>query len=482
MNKGRAGLAAVLALGVALMAGCGASKTASSNLAPSGTGASMVIFGTDFPTLSNVVSFVVPISGITLTDSSGNTVSVLDAPTSIDFSSLVGLRSLISMQAAAPGTYTSATITFGGNPTLNILDTTVSPPAVTTLPAAFTASSVTVSLQNQDTESEDGEQLSTTSALGMILDFHLDKSIPVDSSGNIVETNGTVMVTPTIKLRFLHADSDHFDLDELRGGIVSVGTDGTFVIQTRNRAQFTISTDSNTNFEPSGQSFSTLATSDLVAIQDATVDPTTLQIYAKEVDVFPDKFMVTGLVTQDNPPASGSSTTCPSTVSLLVRNALPADAAGSFPSDQIADVSLAGSEKYYIVHQRFNILSGFSNLVFNSCSIVPGQALTIGGSLSGSTLTPADVMLAKQGFSGTAASSISSGMFTFNAQGLAGSLLPSPVTVETLGSGIFGTDFHDDSGGVSAGTALHVSGLVVYNAGQNTTNILALRVVQPGQD
>ncbi len=479
MHKDRFWLFSVLIFGAALMVGCGGNSPASISKTTSGAG-TMVIMGTDFPTTSNVVSFVVPISSITVSGNGASDVTVMNTPTSIDFSTLVGLRSLISMQSTAPGQYTSATINFGGNPTLSILDTTVNPPAVTTLPAQFTAPSVTVNFPMQN--GDDHEDVSTATSLGMILDFHLDKSIPVDSSGNIVETGGTVQVTPVISLRFLHADSDKFELDELRGGVVSVGTDGTFVIQTRDRAQFTVSTDSNTSFEPSGQSFSTLATNDLVEIEDAAIDPQTLAIKAKEVEVFPDKFMVSGLVTLDNPPAASSSSTCPSTLSLLVRSALPADASASFPADQIATVSLAGSEKYFFVHEHADILTSFNSLLFNSCSIVPGQSLTLGGSLNGSTLVPDRVMLGKQGFSGTAASGITNGMFTFNAQGLAGTLLPSPVTVETLQFGEFSTDYHDATGGVSSGTALRVAGLVLFNTTTSTTNILALRVVKPGQD
>lgn len=469
-----------LILGIAFIIACGGStSTPTPTTATSGSG-NLVIMGTDYPTTSNVISFVVPISGITLSGSSSSSVSVLGAPTSINFSALVGLRSLITVQPATQGTYTSATITFGGNPTLSILNTTVSPPTVTTLPAEFSSNSVTV---NFPTAEDDGnEQVTQSNTLGMMLDFDLDKSIPVDSSGNIAETNGTVQVTPVITLHFLHQDSDKFDIDEMRGGVVSVGSDGSFVIQTADRSQYTITTDSNTLFEPSGQSFSTLSTNDLVEIEDSTMDPQTLSIKAKEVDVFPDNFMVSGLVTLDNPPAAAGSTTCASTVSFLVRDALPADASPGFPEDQIADISLAGTEKYFFVHEMDDILSSFGDLAFNSCSIVPGQALTIGGSVSGSTLTPAQVMLAKQGFSGTAASSISNGTFTFNAQGLAGTLLPSPVTVETLQSGDFNTDFESGSGGVAAGTTQHVAGLVLYNNSTKTTNVFALRIVPPGQD
>lgn len=470
-QRGMFSLSALLAI-AALLSGCGSSN----QMNASSSGGTMVLMGTDSPTLSNVVSFIVPISGITLSGNGQSNVSVLSAPASIDFSQLVGLRTLLSVQPAQAGNYSSATITFGANPTLSILDTTTSPPQVQTLPVKFSSMRVTISFPNGETE-----DLQQSKTLGMVLDFHLGKSIPVDSSGNIVETNGTVVVTPVITVRFLDPDRDKFGVDELRGGVVSVGTNGTFVIETSNRFQFTIATDSNTNFEPSGQSFSTLSSSDIVEIENGEVDPSTLEVKASDVEVIPDKFVLSGLVTAATPAASAASTTCATQVSLLVRDALPAGAGGSFPVDQIAAVSLAGSEKYAFVHQDDDILGGFSTLLFNSCSIVPGQELTVGGSASGSTLTAAHVLLGKQGFSGTAATGISNAMFTFNAQGLAGSLLPSPVTVEVLQAGDFNTDFQDDSGGVSASMQLHVAGLVLFNTATNTTNLLALRVSQPEQ-
>lgn len=462
----------------AVMSACGGSSMTSSsqNNLPRGT---MVVMGTDFPTLSNVVAFDVPISAITVSGSGTGNVGVMNTPATIDFARLVGLQTLIEVQPVTAGSYTSATINFGGNPTLSILDTTASPPKLTTLKAQFSAMSVTVHFQND--QGQDGtEDVTASKVLGMMLDFRLDESIPVDSSGNIVVTSGTVMVTPVIHVRLLDGERDKFEVDELRGGIVSVGSGGSFVIQTADGHQVTINTDSNTRFEPAGQSFSTLSTSDIVDVDQGVLDPSTLMVKAGEVDVFPDKFVASGLVTAANPAATPGSTTCPETVSLLVRDALPGGVSSTIQANQIANVSLSGSERFFILHQDF--LASFNHLSFNSCSIVPGQALTIGGTLSGGTLTPADVSLGPQGFAGTAASGLGSGgTFTFNAQGLAGVLLPSPVTVQALEFAFFVTELENltDLNSIAAGTQLHLSGLVLFNTSTNTTNILALRLDQP---
>ncbi|HEV2388479.1 MAG TPA: hypothetical protein VGS20_14630 [Candidatus Acidoferrales bacterium] len=474
MRSRRSWLTMLVISAVAAMSACGSSMTSSSsNNLSHGT---MVLMGTDFPTLSNVVSFQAPISGITVSGNGTGNVAVMNAPATIDFATLVGLQTLIDVQPVTAGNYTSATITFGANPTLSILDTTVSPPKITTLNAHFSAMSVTVNFPNEETE-----DVTPSKVLGMILDFRLDKSIPVDASGNIVVSGGTVTVTPVIRIRLLNADRDRFEVDELRGGVVSVGGSGTFVIQTSRGQQITVSTDSNTQFEPSGQSFSTLSANDIVEIEEGDLDPSTLMVKAKEVEVFPDKFVVSGLVTFANPAAKSGSTICSETVSLLVRDALPGGISSSFPANQIASISLTGSEKFFIHHQDF--LSAFNQLSFNSCSLVPGQALTIGGALSGgSTLTAADVGLGTEGFAGTAATGLAgNATFAFNAQGLAGVLLPGPVTVQVLQLTDFDTELENltDFTNITAGTQLHLSGLVLFNTSANTANVLALRLVQP---
>jgi len=90
----------------------------------------MIMMGTDYPTTSNLVSIVVSTSSITVSGNGASNVPVMNSPSSIDFSALVGLRSLISMQSTTSGHYTSVPITFDGNATLTNLNTTANPPAV----------------------------------------------------------------------------------------------------------------------------------------------------------------------------------------------------------------------------------------------------------------------------------------------------------------------------------------------------------------
>jgi hypothetical protein len=306
----------------------------------------------------------------------------------------------------------------------------------------------------------------------------------VDGSGNIITsgTPPTVTVTPYIRFRFLTPQQDKFRIDDLRGGVVSLGSNGTFVMEGPRGRQFTVSTDSSTDWEPTGQSFSTLTTSDIVNVEEGLLDPATRMVKAKAINVIHDKFVLTGLVTYVNPPASTSTSTCAPAVSLLVRSALPGTTSSTITEGQITTVQLTGAEKYWV--GRRDWLGSSFNIGFGSCTMVPGQAVAIGGTLdsSGTVLTPSHVVLGMQGFAGTAASTVGSdGTFTFNARGLAGTLLPSPVTVKTIQTSIFTTDLEGltDFSAIAPGTPLHVVGLVLYNGTANTTNIVAGRIVEP---
>jgi hypothetical protein len=470
-------LLAVAALAAAGVLSACNGTSAGSTSGTSATNGTVVVLGTDYPTLANVVSFQVPISGITVSGNGKTGVPVVDTPGTIDFSRLVGMQALMDIKPIAPGTYTSATITFGGNPTLAVLNTTGLPttaPTVETLNAQFSSMTTTV---NFATPLNVGQ----SQVMGLVLDFRIGKSIPVDSTGNIVVTNNVVTVTPYIRFRFIDPQQAKMEVDDLRGGVVSIGSN-TFVMQGPGGRQFTVETDSSTDWEPSGQGFSTLSTNDIVNVEDAVVDPATLEVKAKEIDIIPDKFLVTGLVTYVNPAATSSSSTCAPQVSVLVRSAIPGVTGSSFTAGQISNIQLTGSEAYWVGHR--NWIGSLFNTSFGSCTLVPGQAIAIGGTLdsTGTTLTPKHVVLGLQGFAGTAASTVATnGTFTFNALGLAGTLLPSPVTVQTISTSLFSTELENLTGlsSIAPGSPLHIAGLVLYNTSTNTTEILAGRIVTP---
>ena len=127
------------------------------------------VTGEDAP-VSSVVAFNITIDKITLNNSS-STVTALSTPVAVDFGRLVGLRSLLGFNTIAPGTYTSATVTFEGSnpaPTVNYVNLTTTPPSISSATGVLSTTTVTVSFPN-------GKPLVVASngLAGLHMDFNL---------------------------------------------------------------------------------------------------------------------------------------------------------------------------------------------------------------------------------------------------------------------------------------------------------------------
>src|SRR5579863_6658301 len=123
-------VAGLLALALSF-AGCNGVSNSSSSTQTSK--AQVFATGEDAP-VSSVVAFNITINSITLNNGS-TTAQVLSTPTTVDFGRLIGLRSLLGFNTVAPGTYTSATITFAGvdpQPSINYVNLATNPPSVGT--------------------------------------------------------------------------------------------------------------------------------------------------------------------------------------------------------------------------------------------------------------------------------------------------------------------------------------------------------------
>src|ERR1700692_379832 len=173
-------LSALLALAI-ILAGCnGVSSPSSTN--PQNTQAQIFTTAEDAP-VSSVVAINITINRVTLNNSS-TTVQLLSTPVAVDFGRLVGLRSLLGFNTIAPGTYTSATVTFEGSapaPTANYINLTTNPPSISMATGILSSSTVTVSFPA-------GKPLVVTGngLAGLHMDFNLRKSLAVDGSGNLI--------------------------------------------------------------------------------------------------------------------------------------------------------------------------------------------------------------------------------------------------------------------------------------------------------
>jgi hypothetical protein len=373
---------------------------------------SVFVVGTDAP-LASVTSFSAQINSLVLTGSGGNTPSLISGSPIVDFARFNGLQTLLDMNSVPAGTYTGVTITLG-SATIGYLNTSNTPPTIATQAATLTNSTVNIVLNKPLVVTKNG------APVGLRVDFDLAQSVQTDSSGNF-----TGAVNPTFDVRTVARTDAGGHIDEFVAGVVSVNVSGqSFVVQGPHGQQFTIKVDGNTEWDGNA-SLSTLNTNSIVQVS-GQLDPADQTLDADEVAVLTDRgFFATGQVTYVTP-SSGPATS----FDLYVRGLEPTNTGLSL--GQIATVKLTGSENYFIYWMH----NPFTQFLFNSSSLLAGQAVAVGGPATGaanaSNVTVTRIHLRNWGFNGTIvpnSQNTSNGTFQMKIDGFAGVLVPQNVTV-----------------------------------------------------
>ncbi len=398
----------------AALSSCGGGVTTPPPAQGSKVGTSFII-GQDAP-LGSVLSFQITLTGLTASDGT-NTVSLITQPQDVEFAKLNGLRTLLDIKSISAGSYTSITATLA-SPVIGFLDTSTAPPSVGTMPGTLTQSSVTVQLNTPMVVTDSG-------LVGLHMDFRLGNSIQVDTAGQITGT-----VNPKIAFRAIPPDAPDAEIDELRGGVVSVNVaGGSFVMQGPHGRQLTVTTDPNTLFEV-GDSLNTFDTNTIVEVS-GKLQRQTLTLLASSVQVISiDRFLLGGLITDVRPPTGPADH-----MDLLVRTEIP-DLANA-QIGRITTLDFDGNEIFLIHHFRLPV----SFFLFNRASLMPGQRVTTGGQLITATNPPTldvrRVTLHRQGVAGdwvvgsTNIISGNNGSFRLDARGLTGILFGTSAKVAT---------------------------------------------------
>ena len=410
-------ITAIVALGIGLT-GCGGSANSStSTSATTPESGGVFVSGTDAP-LPSVVSFQVDITGMTVSDGMNPPISVLNGTQTVDFARLNGLHTLLDLNTIPAGTYTTVNMTFA-NPQIAFMNVT-SPqttpptrPTVTTLnttssPAAsLTTSSTTVTLANPLTVSADA-------IIGLSMDFDLKDSIAVDSNGQI-----TGAVNPMVSIKAVTPDNADAYIDDFVAGVTSTSTNS-FTVQGPHGHTFTVNVSDQTEWENS-ESISNLTSTSIVEVS-GTLDRTSGALLADTVAIVSqNSFWAGGLISFVNP-----ATNTATDFDLYVRSVLPSGT--GFTSGAISTIDLTGNENYFIYwwHNKF------TNFLFNSSLLVPGQHVSIGGPISNGAVTVKRIVLRHEGHSGAwvvGSTDTGANTFQFNSNGVAGVLLNDPVTV-----------------------------------------------------
>jgi hypothetical protein len=442
------------------LTGCGGG---SNNNLTSAQQASVFITGGDAP-LPSVLAFNVGVNSLKL----DGTTELLAQPTTVDFARLLGMRTLLGFNTVPAGTYKSLSITLA-DPNLSFLDLTTTPPSASNIAGTFKdqngnnvpSTTFTVALTQPLTVAAKG-------MAGLHFDFNLHDSIATDATGQV-----TGVIKPVIKVRPITVNDPDAEINDLRGGLVSVNTgNGTFVLQRIGGRQITIATNNNTNF--SGNF--TLATLPNPSVIEVDGHPQADgSVLAEEVEVVAtERAFVSGRIVAVNP-ATGPA----QQVTLLVGEELPDIPGVAVGTPVTFDVS--GVNNYGIRLMD----NWFTNFLFNSSELVAGQRIAIGGTINSTTnaFVPSHIVLRRQGVAGdlVAASVVinngNAGSFQLQNNGMLGYILGAPLNVETANS----TRFQNINGlaGIQGGGAMRLAafGLMLKDQTTGAPNMYAHRVL-----
>jgi hypothetical protein len=398
-----------LLLLTAITIACGRGSSSSTG-SQSGQQASVFVTGEDAP-LPSVLAFNVTLNSITLTNGSTD-VAVLSTPQTIDFARLLGLRTLVAFNTVPAGTYGSATIQLA-NPVISYLDLSTTPPSVATINGTLINSTITVALTKPMVVGPSG-------LAGLHMEFDLRQSLAVDATGQI-----TGSVNPQIDLRPVRSTDSEALITDLRGGLVSVGTNS-FVLQRIGGHQITIDVDSNTKYNGTNNLGTLVAPAVIEVDGRVQADGSVL---ASEVEVVcRDAAFLSGRIVAVNP-ASGPA----QTVTLLVGEELPT--ISNIPVGFPTTIDVSAVTDYDI--RRFD--NWFTNFLFNDASMVVGQRIAMGGTIDTGTgnFLPRRIVLRRQGVEGDlvqgSVNIVSGNQGDFQVQNnrMMGYLLGGPLTVQT---------------------------------------------------
>jgi len=374
MNKH---FAVALLLGLTLVGmGCGSSN--STQTSKSNTQASVFVTGEDAPA-SSVVGFNVTINSVTLNNGSSS-VSAISSPEAVDFARLMGLRTLLGFNAISQGTYDSVTFTFENSnpaPVISYVDMTTNPPSVKTLTGSFSQTTVTVPFPTGSPLVVDASGLA-----GLHIDFDIEDSLAT-SGGQITGT-----INPVINVAAVSASDEVGEITDFTGNVVSTSSStNSFSMQGPYGMPRTIDVNSSTQYNGSN-SLGTLTTNAIVSvIGTMQADGSILAKYVELITT--DQAFISGRILAVNP-TSGPVTS----VTMWVGEEV--GTSGVIPVDTVQTINLSAVTDFEICFFD-NWLTQYA---FNNSSMVVGQRIFIGGTISGGAFTPDMVSLRRQGVVG----------------------------------------------------------------------------------
>jgi hypothetical protein len=460
----------VITLSLLLLIGCGGSTSSSPsspnpNPQPSTT-ALQVNLG-DAPS-DRLVAVSMTLGSMTLTNSSGGSVTVVSSSTPVEMMHLMGTVEPISLMNVPQGTYSGASISISSagvmymDPsTMQLVQKSVSGPMTATI--------------NFSPSLAFG-----TSPMVLNLDMNMASSVSIDNSGNVT-------MTPTMTASMNPGgtgnsqDPENGGMEHMTGTVMSSSGNSFTMSMMQSSQNISVTTASNTQFEGMGGMGG--MSNGMIVMVDATMqsDGTFMAQKVQSVMSMSGGSMADGLVTS----LSGSP------VTQLTIGTMDVTGSGMMGSDLAGTMTVNVSPT-----AAFNIDSDavdMSNLpftpVFDSSTVFKGQRVEavsstgmmqgggMGGMMGGGTINTSEIDLEQQGLSGTVSAYTGTGPGTFTLT------LPSDSAFATLTGSNTVTVFQQAAtqlrgiSGVTDGITVHVRGLLFFDAG--AYKLVASRIMAP---
>ena len=413
-------------------------------------------------------------------DSTKPAVSVLANPVEVEFGHLQTDTALLSLANVPPDTYSSITVTFG-SATLTIVNhsgaaiSSCANNTVCELSPTFNPSTAMISTAPFPVT------ISENSVVGIRLDFNLNSSVQSDLS-----------ITPTVTIKHLtqRDDSDEDmemeQVDELDGEVTNVGSNQFTLTNERSGQSFTISVDSNTQYEDFGRSgcsaspadFTCIASNQILNVALSENGSGTMLAKRVEFEENANKIAIKGTITSvdsstqfhmvvfnEEPASGGVSEGSPVVVTI---NSGAVFQIGGEEMDDDNGFSMSG----------FSFASGADLLVGQDIQIRPGTVSTTGGV---TTIATDLVRLWPSQITGQVSAAPTNGMFSLTGLSpLFAGATPAVTTVNV--QTLSGMDFMDFSGfdSLSQGSTVSVKGLL-FNT-PTTPTLLTRTMREDNQD
>lgn len=464
-------LALVLAvLAAVTMVGCGGTNsTHNGNDSNPSTTALQVNVGDD--PAERVAALVLDITAVALTNSNGGTVSVLAAPTSVEFIHLMGSLQSLSLVSVPQGAYTKATIS-------------ISSAVVTYLsPATGQITQQTISGPWNTTVNFNPPLTINSGSVAFNLHLDVGHSISLDSSGNITFTP---VFAAEMFLGGSNGSHDHQygGLDHVTGTVTNISGNSFVLAMMQSSQTVTVNTDSHTEFEHIGGIGAMVVGMIVMVDADLQADGTLLAREVSLAEHDSNGMQAEGLIVS----VAGN----PATQLALIAH----DGAGSGMShDDMGGTITVNLDSNTV----FSIDTGHVDLTglpftpsFSSSNVFKGQSVEVvsntgmghdrddhdGGMHYGTVSAATEVNLEEQGLRGVVANYSANGIqATFTLKMAADSLFASltgttSITVyQQASTALWGLS------SVTNGATVEVHGLLFVNSG--TYSLVASRIANP---